>query len=246
MMSTTPRRSISQKVVKGAKSTAKAVTKPAAKGYRSLYAWTKRLTTGSSTKGKFATPVSERGLASPSTDRADFTPDEMSSPSEAPSSPAEESPTLAPLSYIKQIGGVGEEPMMAEEPATTVAAATAAEAEAAAEAVAPPAVVEVTAVKHGVPWRGSYFRLLKVDGLQKKVLTFDPESREETNCWPTVYKATGASLPLGTSKALVLQVPLWPEAPAWAQARVAFEAEAAEVDAVLAALARSGVEVAEE
>ena len=136
MMSTTPRRSISQKVVKGAKSTAKAVTKPAAKGYRSLYAWTKRLTTGSSTKGKFATPVSERGLASPSTDRADFTPDEMSSPSEAPSSPAEESPTLAPLSYIKQIGGVGEEPMMAEEPATTVAAATAAEAEAAAEAVA--------------------------------------------------------------------------------------------------------------
>lgn len=83
--------------------------------------------------------------------------------------------------------------------------------------VEPPAVVEVGILKHGVPWRGSYQRRLVVGS--GKVVTLDPETREETNAW-----ASPRDVPKATARpkegTIELQVAPWPQAPEWLHQKV--------------------------
>ena len=84
-----------------------------------------------------------------------------------------------------------------------------------------PALIEVGILKHGVPWRGSYQRRLVVGS--GKVITLDPETREETNSWESPRDVPKA-LARPTEGIIELSVAPWPEAPAFLHQKVTTDA----------------------
>lgn len=84
-----------------------------------------------------------------------------------------------------------------------------------------PKVVEAAIVKHGVPWRGSYERLLVIDTEAAKVVTLDPETRKETNAWLSPRDLPKA-ISHATDDTIELFVAPWPEAPGWLHQRLRF------------------------
>lgn len=110
-------------------------------------------------------------------------------------------------------------------------------------APAAPAAVEVSILKHGVPWRGTYARKMVVGG--NKITTIDPVSELETNAWATPRDAPRATSKVHANGATIeLQVAPWPEAPEWLHQRFRCSAIGrAEGHALLGALEAAGVHV---
>lgn len=110
-------------------------------------------------------------------------------------------------------------------------------------------VVEVSIVKHGVPWRGSYERKLVVDTEAAKVTTVDPESGKETNAWLSPRDVPKV-ITRAEDDSIELVVAPWPEAPGWLHQRLRFSfstssasAEEEQKKATLKALEKAGVAV---
>ena len=109
--------------------------------------------------------------------------------------------------------------------------------------VAPPREAEFVVTKRGVPWRGSYPRLLRVgDG---HVVTLDPASRRETNVWQVargdIFKAWAERE--STACFIHLAVAPWPGAPAFTAQRISLAASQQTAEVVLTTLADAGVVV---
>ena len=127
-------------------------------------------------------------------------------------------------------------------PAAAAVASAVTPAEAPVEA--PPSSVEIPITKHGVPWRGSYARMLVVGG--GRVVTIDPETREETNAWESPRDVPRA-LENSNDGTLELQVAPWPNAPSWLHQRIKFSltgtGRVGDKEATMAALGAAGVSV---
>ena len=94
--------------------------------------------------------------------------------------------------------------------------------------------LEFRMVKRGVPWRGSYSRVLLVGG--GRVATLEPSSRVETNCWlsPEVVRVQ-AERDADTYLVHLFVAP-WPGAPEWAALRVTLAAPEETAKAAIGAL----------
>ena len=89
-------------------------------------------------------------------------------------------------------------------------------------------------VKRGVPWRGSYPRVLLVGG--GRVATLEPSSRVETNSWiSSEVVRVIAEREAGTYLVHLFVAP-WPGAPEWAAVRVTLAAPEETAKAALGAL----------
>lgn len=101
-----------------------------------------------------------------------------------------------------------------------------------------PLVSEFDVLKLGPPWRGSYPRKLVIG--EGKVVTVEPETGRETNCWESprfVPKATRSD----GGATIELNIALWSQAPEWTYARIRLGLDASQSEAVAAALVREGV-----
>ena len=103
-----------------------------------------------------------------------------------------------------------------------------------------PAIVQLGITKHGVPWRGSYARTLKIG--EGRVMTFDPETERETNTWTSPFDVPKATI---SAEEIELLVAPWPRAPDWLLQKFKFSLNDAAADraALIAALERDGIVV---
>lgn len=111
----------------------------------------------------------------------------------------------------------------------------------------PAAASEFHVQKRGVPWRGTYARVLRVGG--GVVATLDPANGCATNEWKLdrgdVVRAEAEPDGGGSGDSVVVHVGVapWPGAPAWLAQRVSLVAPTATADAALAALAAANVPI---
>ena len=102
--------------------------------------------------------------------------------------------------------------------------------------------VEIDITKLGVPWRGSYERVLVI--ANGHVATFDPHTRRMTNVWfvprdmPRVVHRMGEGV-------VELHVAPWPAAPSWLAQPVRFTAPAATIVTAVEALTQKAKVVVE-
>lgn len=110
------------------------------------------------------------------------------------------------------------------------------------ETVLPPAKsLQAAILKHGVPWRGTYSRTLRVG--EGKIITVDPATGVETNSWESPRDAPKAEAKVDSALVEVHVAP-FPHAPPFLHQRLRFSCSSqAECANVLSALSEAGVAI---